>query len=278
MQARHLDRRRYFMEEAATTEKYFIPYLSRFIATSGVRVLEVGCGEGGNLLPFARRACRVTGVDMSELRIRQAQTYFREEGAAAELVCCDILDYDCRGRSFDLIIMHDVADAFRRPSADSPQPVAVAHAVCPSPASCRLWASAQVLWRRRLHRRRTDVNKADALHGRGFQPYCGAGGVCRGRHAAVDDKSSLRNQVWPQADGAALAAAHAAVCQKLSFLVVFLCAAPQLTPLPALGAGSERGAFKDIAPLRLPQHSAQRQFVRVEVGLYADGSLVGILP
>lgn len=75
-----MDRRRYFMEEAATTEKYFIPYLSRFIATSGVRVLEVGCGEGGNLLPFARRACRVTGVDMSELRIRQAQTYFREEG------------------------------------------------------------------------------------------------------------------------------------------------------------------------------------------------------
>lgn len=110
MQARHLDRRRYFMEEAATTEKYFIPYLSRFIATSGVRVLEVGCGEGGNLLPFARRACRVTGVDMSELRIRQAQTYFREEGAAAELVCCDILDYDCRGRSFDLIIMHDVVE------------------------------------------------------------------------------------------------------------------------------------------------------------------------
>lgn len=54
MQARHLDRRRYFMEEAATTEKYFIPYLSRFIATSGVRVLEVGCGEGGNLLPFAQ--------------------------------------------------------------------------------------------------------------------------------------------------------------------------------------------------------------------------------
>lgn len=110
MQSRHLDRRRYFMEEAATTEKYFIPYLSRFVSTNGVRVLEVGCGEGGNLLPFARRACRVTGVDMSELRIRQAQAYFREEGAAAEFVCSDILNYDCHGRSFDIIIMHDVVE------------------------------------------------------------------------------------------------------------------------------------------------------------------------
>lgn len=219
MQARHLDRRRYFMEEAATTEKYFIPYLSRFIATSGVRVLEVGCGEGGNLLPFARRACRVTGVDMSELRIRQAQTYFREEGAAAELRHTRLRlpwpqlrpHHNARrggacarqGRTAVKAQLHAgsawcgvcslsaVADAFRRPSADSPQPVAVAHAVCPSPASCRLWAHAQALWRRRLHHRRADVNKADALHGRGFQPYCGAGGICRGRHAAVDDKSSL---------------------------------------------------------------------------------------
>lgn len=110
MQARHLDRRRYFMEEAATTEKYFIPYLSNFVATRGVNVLEVGCGEGGNLLPFARRACHVTGVDMSELRIRQAQTYFKEENVAAEFACSDILNYDCRGRSFDIIIMHDVVE------------------------------------------------------------------------------------------------------------------------------------------------------------------------
>lgn len=110
MQARHLDRRRYFMEEASTTEKYFIPYLSNFVATRGVNVLEVGCGEGGNLLPFARRACHVTGVDMSELRIRQAQTYFKEENATAEFVCSDILNYDCCGRSFDIIIMHDVVE------------------------------------------------------------------------------------------------------------------------------------------------------------------------
>lgn len=110
MQSRHLDRHRYFMEEAATTEKYFIPYLSRFIATDHISVLEVGCGEGGNLLPFAHRGCRVTGVDMSELRIRQAQAYFKEENVAAEFVCSDILNYDCPNGYFDLIIMHDVVE------------------------------------------------------------------------------------------------------------------------------------------------------------------------
>lgn len=72
MQKRHTDRYRYFREEAATTEKYFIPYLSEFMDVGDISVLEVGCGEGGNLLPFARRGCRVVGFDLSEQRVRQA--------------------------------------------------------------------------------------------------------------------------------------------------------------------------------------------------------------
>lgn len=87
MQKRHLDRRRYFREEAATTGKYFIPYVSRFVNLDGASVLEVGCGEGGNLLPFARMGCRVVGVDLSERRIVQAKEFFhrrmRQERSSA---------------------------------------------------------------------------------------------------------------------------------------------------------------------------------------------------
>lgn len=110
MQKRHNDRYRYFKEEAATAEKYFIPYISGFAAVEGRNVLEAGCGEGGNLLPFARRGCRVTGVDVSELRIRQASSFFSREGARGEFVCADILGYDAGGRRFDVILLHDVIE------------------------------------------------------------------------------------------------------------------------------------------------------------------------
>ena len=29
----------------------------------------MGCGEGGNLVPFAQLGCRVTGIDIAECRI-----------------------------------------------------------------------------------------------------------------------------------------------------------------------------------------------------------------
>lgn len=110
MQKRHTDRYRYFREEAATTEKYFIPYLSEFIDVGDISVLEVGCGEGGNLLPFARRGCRVVGVDLSEQRVRQAESFFSRECASGTFVCDDVMHYRGDGRLFDLIVCHDVVE------------------------------------------------------------------------------------------------------------------------------------------------------------------------
>lgn len=110
MQKRHTDRYRYFKEEAATTEKYFIPYLSEFIDVDNINVLEVGCGEGGNLLPFARRGCHVVGVDLSEQRVRQAEEFFSRESTDGTFVCDDILRYRDDCRLFDLIVCHDVVE------------------------------------------------------------------------------------------------------------------------------------------------------------------------
>lgn len=110
MQKRHTDRYRYFREETATTEKYFIPYLSEFMDVGDISVLEVGCGEGGNLLPFARRGCRVVGVDLSEQRVRQAESFFSRECAAGTFVCDDVMHYRGDGRLFDLIVCHDVVE------------------------------------------------------------------------------------------------------------------------------------------------------------------------
>ena len=87
MQARQRDRRRYFEELAATSRKYYLPWLSSFVKIGqGLRVLEIGCGEGGNLLPFAQAGGCVMGVDLASGTISDAGRVLARAGAEGELL------------------------------------------------------------------------------------------------------------------------------------------------------------------------------------------------
>ena len=164
MQSRQLNRRQYFNELATTSDKYFIPYIQRYMHFGkGTNVLEIGCGDGGNLLPFSRMGCNVVGVDMSEGRINDARTFFQENGARGCFIASDIFQMEELGLRFDLIVCHDViehiddkegfvkkcnqllnggggnfyvlscmADAIRRTSADVPKPLTIAFTLLPS--------------------------------------------------------------------------------------------------------------------------------------------------
>lgn len=51
MQKRHVDRALYFKELAVTSEKYLLPFIEEIRPVrAGMKVLEIGCGEGSNLL------------------------------------------------------------------------------------------------------------------------------------------------------------------------------------------------------------------------------------
>ena len=83
MQERHLNRMQYFREQANTSRDFYVGYVNRFSHVNpGSRVLEIGCGEGGNLLPFAESGCKVTGVDIDSHRIQQSQYFFELSGAS----------------------------------------------------------------------------------------------------------------------------------------------------------------------------------------------------
>ena len=90
MQERHINRDRYFEEQAQTTRKYYIPYIKRIVGDLPEKVLEVGCGEGGNLLPFAESGCEIVGVDIASLRIEQARTFFARRNQRGTFIASDI--------------------------------------------------------------------------------------------------------------------------------------------------------------------------------------------
>ena len=95
MQKRHQDRQQYFNELANTARKYYIDYLQTYLTlTPHTRVLEIGCGEGGNLLPFAEAGCEVKGIDLSETRIQQAHHFFEAAGQQATFACENFITAD----------------------------------------------------------------------------------------------------------------------------------------------------------------------------------------
>jgi 2-polyprenyl-3-methyl-5-hydroxy-6-metoxy-1,4-benzoquinol methylase len=111
MQQRHTNRKQYFEELAITSEKYFIPYISQSKKIEkGMRILEIGCGDGGNLLPFARIGCKTVGIDISEGRIHDAKLYFKEKGFNGDFITSDIFLINDMKNMFNIIICHDVME------------------------------------------------------------------------------------------------------------------------------------------------------------------------
>ena len=114
MQQRHKDRKQYFDEQVYTTEKYVIPFVNEFMPiTKDMSILEIGCGEGGNMKPFLDMGCKVVGIDLNEGQIENAKVYFAEHPNAnnLQLILRDI--YKMKPNElgeFDLIIMRDVIE------------------------------------------------------------------------------------------------------------------------------------------------------------------------
>jgi len=114
MQVRHKDRSIYFKDQIFTTEKYVIPYINKHMSIDkNTRILEIGCGEGGNLQPFLDLGCEIVGVDLNKGKIEKARTYFskQEHSHRISFILEDIYNVDLEEFGvFDLIIMRDVIE------------------------------------------------------------------------------------------------------------------------------------------------------------------------
>ncbi len=115
MQKRHTNKSQYFKEQAKTTEKFVIPFIENVKKLDkSMSILEIGCGEAGNLLPFVEQGYgRVVGIDLSPSRIEKAKGFYKERNLVdkIELIASDIykVEPESLGR-FDVIVMRDVIE------------------------------------------------------------------------------------------------------------------------------------------------------------------------
>lgn len=112
MQERHTNRKKYFEEQIITTEKHVIPFLKEFIQIdSNLKILEIGCGEGGNLKPFLDLGCSVTGVDLATGKIENGKKYFANHPNSGKIKFFAEDIYTSQNLAqYDLIIMRDVIE------------------------------------------------------------------------------------------------------------------------------------------------------------------------
>ena len=113
MQKRHKNKQQYFNEQAKTTEKFVVPFLSEFLDIDlNTTVLEIGCAEAGNLKPFVDLGCKVTGIDIACGRVELAKEFYKEHTNKQniELICEDIYNVKPSDKKYDIIVMRDVIE------------------------------------------------------------------------------------------------------------------------------------------------------------------------
>ena len=112
----HKDETVRYEQQVDNSRSYVLPFIEKTKQLGpGVNVLEIGCGEGGVLVPFMERGCYCVGVDLNPLRIDLANNFFKkevEQGKVAFLYK-NVYDVDFLERFkgfFDVVILKDAIE------------------------------------------------------------------------------------------------------------------------------------------------------------------------
>ena len=89
--------------------------------TTGLRVLELGCGGGQHTIGVAAEAAVRVGLDMSRAQLRHAVTNLQAAGLRAPVVCASGVATPFNAASFDLVFCDHGAMSFCDPYATVPE-------------------------------------------------------------------------------------------------------------------------------------------------------------
>jgi len=112
----HKDKERYYKMQTENAVEYMLPFIEQeFPLTKGMKVLEIGCAEGGVIKAFIDRGCIGYGVELSPARLAKAKENLAQEESEGKafLINKNIYDVDFEEEmqgQFDLIVLKDVVE------------------------------------------------------------------------------------------------------------------------------------------------------------------------
>jgi SAM-dependent methyltransferase len=113
----HKDLEHYFKMNVSNSEEYIIPFINVAMQLQPeMRVLDIGCGEGGVLKPFLDKGLKAVGVELNPERITKAKVLLADHFSAGNVsfVSKDIytpnIEQEWGNEKFDLIILKDVIE------------------------------------------------------------------------------------------------------------------------------------------------------------------------
>jgi SAM-dependent methyltransferase len=118
MQERHTNRSQYFKEQGECVQKFVLPYILKYSnnkeESAKCRVLEVGCGEGGNILPFLEAGYDCCGIELSEASYNCAVEFYADHPRKTKLQLIHndvyhVTPQETNGK-FDIVFLKDVIE------------------------------------------------------------------------------------------------------------------------------------------------------------------------
>lgn len=86
----------------------YLPKVVDFSAYKDKTILEVGCGIGIDLIRFAKKGAKVTGIDLAEQSIDLARKYFKQSNVEGDFKLGNGEALEFEDNSFDVVYAHGV--------------------------------------------------------------------------------------------------------------------------------------------------------------------------
>ncbi len=116
MLAQHKSAEIMVSQQVENSTEYVLPFIEKTLPiTANLKILEIGCGEGGVLKPFLERGCTCVGVDLDTPRLEIGKSFFSEyvDNGLLTFSGQNVYDEDFvtnYANWFDLIILKDVIE------------------------------------------------------------------------------------------------------------------------------------------------------------------------
>jgi SAM-dependent methyltransferase len=114
--AQHTDYKIRYRQQVDNARQYVLPFIEQTVPVSAaLHVMDIGCGEGGVLIPFLELGCKAVGIELDELKSGYAKNLLAEyiNRGQVEIVNQDIYEEAALERfsgQFDLILLKDVIE------------------------------------------------------------------------------------------------------------------------------------------------------------------------